>query len=220
MTDSGPGAHGGISLPPVRPTKIVCVGLNYGHHATEMNKAVPDEPLLFMKPPSALIGCGQPIELPPQSDEIHHEGELVVVLGKSLKDADETQAKAAIFGYTCGLDITARDIQRRENRYTRAKGFDTFAPVGPSITPADQFEPADHQLSCRVNGQLRQQSSLDDFIFPIPRVLSFISRVMTLYPGDLIFTGTPAGVGPIEHGDTVQVDIDGIGTLENPVIRR
>lgn len=207
-------------LAPVTPSKIVCVGLNYRHHAQEMDKEVPEQPLLFMKPPSALIGPDTPIELPAQSREVHHEGELVVVIGDRLSDADEQTASEAVFGYTCGLDITARDIQRREQRYTRAKGFDTFAPVGPCVRPATSFLPGDHRLMCRVDGQLRQQSTLDDFIFGVDAVLSFISSVMTLFPGDIVFTGTPAGVGPIEPGQIVDVEIDGIGRLENPVRHR
>ncbi len=207
-------------LPVSDPTKIVCVGLNYRQHADEMNKQVPEEPLLFLKPASALIGPGEAIELPPQSSEVHHEGELAILIGERLKDADPDTAERAIFGYTCALDITARDIQRREKRYTRAKGFDTFAPTGPAIALAPDFVPADHHLQCRVNGDLRQSSQLDDFIFDIPFVLSFISQVMTLHPGDLIFTGTPSGVGPITDGDLVTVEVDGIGRLENPVIAR
>ena len=204
-------------LTPVQPSKVVCVGLNYIHHAEEMNKAVPEEPLLFLKPPTAVIGPGEFIELPPASSEVHHEGELAIVIGNTLRDATEEEAMAAVFGYTCACDITARDIQRREKRYTRAKGFDTFAPMGPAIALAPGFIPAHHGLRCAVNGELRQESSLDDFIFPIPFVLSFISRIMTLAPGDVVLTGTPAGVGPIKSDDTVTVRIDGIGTLENPV---
>lgn len=207
-------------LPPTAPSKIVCVGLNYRRHAEEMNKDIPEEPLLFMKPPSALIGSGQAIELPEQSQEVHHEGELAIVMGELLRDGDAVAAGEAIFGYTCACDVTARDIQRREGRYTRGKGFDTFAPVGPSIALAADFEPGDHQVICRVDDQIRQQSRLDDFIFSIQEVVSFISHVMTLLPGDLIFTGTPAGVGPLHVGEMVSVEIDGIGRLENPVQRR
>lgn len=208
------------TLAPATPSKIVCVGLNYRRHAEEMNKSVPDTPLLFLKPPSAVVGPGEPIELPDASEQIDHEGELAVVIGRRIRNADEQAAAEAILGYTCGCDVTARDIQRAEQRYTRAKGFDTFAPLGPGIAPATQFTPADHQLTCRVDGQIRQQSPLDDFIFSVQRVVSFISTVMTLLPGDVIFTGTPQGVGPIEDGETVRVEIDGIGPLVNPVIRR
>ena len=207
-------------LCPVTPSKIVCVGLNYVHHAREMGKEVPDEPLLFIKPPSALVGPGDDIVLPPQSTEVHHEAELAVIIGDELSDADEAAAAEAIFGYTCALDISARDIQRREKRYTRAKGFDTFAPLGPAIALAPEFDPADQTLTCLVDGQRRQHTGLDDFIFGIDEVLSFISHVMTLVPGDVILTGTPSGVGPIVDGQVVTVEIGEIGTLVNPVVRR
>ena len=204
-------------LPPVVPTKIVCVGLNYARHAEEMSKEVPREPLLFMKPTTSLLAPGGTIELPPSSAEVHHEGELAVVVKSHLRRATEGEARAAIFGYTCANDVTARDIQRREQRYTRAKGFDTFCPVGPCVVYADSFDPAEHAIELRVNDEVRQESSLDDFIFGIPRVLSFISEIMTLHPGDIVLTGTPAGVGPMVAGDTVSVEIDGIGTLVNRV---
>lgn len=205
-------------LAPVAPSKVVCVGLNYRRHAEEMNKAVPDEPLMFMKPPTAVIGPGQPIELPVQSEEVHHEGELAVVVGKRAKSVDPLESSRVILGYTCANDVTARDIQRREKRYTRGKGFDTFCPLGPAVATADAFEPAQHTLECRVDGQVRQRSTLDDFIFPVAQVVAFVSRVMTLHPGDVILTGTPHGVGPIHDGEQVEVDIDGIGTLRNPVV--
>ena len=206
-------------LAPVTPSKIICVGLNYLRHAEEMNKPVPDEPLIFSKPPSAIIGPGEAILLPAQSQEVHHEGELAIIIGERLKDATREQSHQAILGYTCACDVTARDIQRREQRYTRAKGFDTFLPLGPAIALASGFEPSQAHLSSHVGDQLRQQSRLDDFIFSIEEVLSFISSVMTLVPGDLILTGTPHGVGPILHGETLRVTISGIGTLENPVLR-
>ena len=205
-------------LSPCSPSKIVCVGLNYQHHADEMNKSVPEEPLLFMKPPTSVIGPGESIQLPDASGEVHHEGELAIIIGATLEASEPQQAEQAIFGYTCACDVTARDIQRREKRYTRAKGYRTFAPLGPAIALARDFHPADHHLTCRVDGQLRQNSSLDDFIFSIPTVLAFISQIMPLWPGDVGLTGTPAGVGPIIDGQTVTVTIDGIGTLENPVI--
>lgn len=201
------------------PTKIVCVGLNYQHHADEMNKKVPEEPLIFLKPPSALNRHGGGIELPSQSELVHHEGELVVVIGERARKVSVEDAPRYIRGYTCGNDVTARDIQRRESRYTRSKGFDTFAPVGPVLVPAGEFVPAEHHITTRVNGEVRQHSSLDDFIFSIPACISFISHIMTLEPGDLIFTGTPSGVGPLEDGDTVEVEVDGIGTLTNLVRR-
>jgi 2-keto-4-pentenoate hydratase/2-oxohepta-3-ene-1,7-dioic acid hydratase in catechol pathway len=207
-------------LAPVRPTKVVCIGLNYQHHADEMDKSIPDEPLMFLKPPSAVIGPGQAIELPPQSSEVHHEGELAVVIGRKTRQIAAEDVSAHILGYTCANDVTARDIQRREQRYTRGKGFDTFCPLGPNIATADDFQPAEHVLSCRVDGEQKQTSTLDDFIFDIPYVVSFVSHVMTLLPGDVILTGTPMGVGPIVQGNVVEVDVDGIGVLRNRVEAR
>ncbi len=213
------GAQGELRLlAPATPSKVVCVGLNYRQHAAEMNKAVPDEPLVFMKPPTAVIGPDQPIELPAQSQLVHHEGELAVLIGRRAKSLEIEESSGVIVGYMCANDVTARDIQRREKRYTRGKGFDTFCPLGPAIASADSFTPADHTLVCRVDGQQRQRSRLDDFIFSIDRVVAFISHIMTLCPGDVILTGTPAGVGPLEAGNLVSVEIDGIGRLENPVI--
>lgn len=214
------GPEGAVELlAPAMPTKIVCIGLNYLHHAEEQGKAVPDEPLMFMKPTTALQHPGAPIELPPQSELVHHEGELAVVIGRPLKRASADEAAAGVAGYTCANDVSARDIQRRENRYTRAKGFDTFCPLGPVLVTADSWQPDDHRIALRVNGDERQSSRLDDFIFDVPTVVSFVSHVMTLLPGDVVLTGTPAGVGPLADGDTVEVEIDGIGVLENPVVR-
>ena len=204
-------------LAPAAPSKVVCVGLNYRQHAEEMGKPIPAEPLMFMKPPTAVIGPNQPIELPAQSEEVHHEGELAVLIGRRLKKASPEESLGAIMGYMCANDVTARDIQRREMRYTRGKGFDTFCPLGPCVATADTFEPAPHTLVCRVDGQRRQESKLDDFIFPVPTVVSFISHVMTLLAGDVVLTGTPAGVGPLRRGETVEVEIEGIGRLRNPV---
>jgi 2-keto-4-pentenoate hydratase/2-oxohepta-3-ene-1,7-dioic acid hydratase in catechol pathway len=206
-------------LAPSEPTKVVCVGLNYVHHAREMNKDVPEEPLLFMKPVSALTGgAGAEIHLPVQSELIHHEGELAVVIGRRARHVSVEDAMAHVLGYTCANDVTARDIQRRENRYTRAKGFDTFCPLGPALVTAERFDPNDHSVTCRVNGEVRQQSRLDDLIWKIPELVSFISHVMTLEPGDVVLTGTPAGVGELRAGDVVDVEIDGIGVLHNRVV--
>ncbi|MGM0555744.1 MAG: fumarylacetoacetate hydrolase family protein [Myxococcota bacterium] len=207
-------------LAPVRPTKVVCIGLNYQHHADEMNKTVPEEPLMFLKPPTAVIGPDEPIQLPPQSQEVHHEGELAVVIGRKTRQVADEDVSSHILGYTCAVDVTARDIQRREQRYTRGKGFDTFCPLGPNIVTAEAFQPDEHALSCRINGEEKQTSTLDDFIFDIPFVISFVSHVMTLLPGDIVLTGTPMGVGPIVAGDTVEVEVDGIGVLRNPVEHR
>ena len=204
-------------LAPATPTKVVCVGLNYQHHADEMGKEVPEEPMLILKPSTAVIATGEAIELPPESNEVHHEGELAVVIGRTGRRIHESEVGEHILGYTCANDVTARDIQRREMRYTRSKGFDTFCPLGPAIATADDFDPADHRLACRVDGEQRQTSTLDDFIFTVPEVISFVSRVMTLHAGDVVLTGTPSGVGVIESGDQVEVEVDGIGTLANPV---
>jgi 2-keto-4-pentenoate hydratase/2-oxohepta-3-ene-1,7-dioic acid hydratase in catechol pathway len=206
-------------LAPVEPSKIVCVGLNYRQHAAEMNKNIPPEPLLFMKPPTAIIGPGEPIELPAQAQMVHHEGELAVVVGKRAKNIDPEESQRVIVGYTCANDVTARDIQRREKRYTRGKGFDTFCPLGPALALADEFVAAEHLLTCSVDGVERQRSRLNDFIFSIDHVVAFISRIMTLMPGDVVLTGTPAGVGQLRAGEVVSVEIDGIGRLENPVVK-
>lgn len=202
-------------LPPTQPTKIVCVGLNYLHHAHEMNKQVPEEPLIFMKPTSALLAHGGAIELPPQSTLVHHEGELAVVIGERAKKVSKEDALGHVLGYTCANDVTARDIQRREKRYTRGKGFDTFCPLGPLLRLADGFDPAAQTVTLRVNGEVRQQSTIDDLIFKLDHIISFISHVMTLNPGDVILTGTPSGVGQLLDGDLVEVEISGIGILQN-----
>lgn len=208
------------ALAPSVPSKIVCLGRNYRRHAEELGNAIPDEPLIFLKPPSAVVPTETAIEVPPQSDEVHHEAELAVVIGRCARGVSAERAADCIAGYTCANDVTARDIQRREGPFTRAKGFDTFCPLGPALRPADGFEPADHRLVGRVDGEVRQSSPLDDFIFPIAEAVAFISDIMTLEVGDVVLTGTPAGVGPIAAGQTVEVEVDGIGTLENPVVRR
>ncbi|HEY8210558.1 MAG TPA: fumarylacetoacetate hydrolase family protein [Myxococcaceae bacterium] len=202
-------------LPPTEASKIVAVGQNYRKHAEELGKPVPPEPLLFIKPATALNAHGQPIYLPPDSAEVHHESELALVIGHRLKDADEAMAARSIFGLTCFNDVTARDIQRREVQHTRAKSYDTFACAGPWIET--ELPWADLRIVCRVNGQVRQDGRTSDMIFPPARLVSFISRVMTLLPGDLVSTGTPSGVGPLRDGDRVEVEIEGIGALANPV---
>jgi 2-keto-4-pentenoate hydratase/2-oxohepta-3-ene-1,7-dioic acid hydratase in catechol pathway len=225
---SGPGWADGTPLPgeryplsevtllhPTEASKIVAIGQNYRKHAEEMGKPVPPEPLIFMKPPTALNGPGQPIVLPPDSQEVHHEAELAVVIGRRLRDATEQQAAEAIFGLTCFNDVTARDIQRREVQHTRAKSYDTFACAGPWIET--QLSPANLRIIGRVNGQVRQDSRTSDMVFSPARLVAFISRIMTLSPGDLVSTGTPSGVGPLRKGDTVEVEIEGIGVLSNPV---
>jgi 2-keto-4-pentenoate hydratase/2-oxohepta-3-ene-1,7-dioic acid hydratase in catechol pathway len=207
-------------LEPVNPSKIVCVGRNYRDHVKELGNEVPVEPLTFFKPPSSLIAPGENIVLPVTlSDRIEYEGELAVVIGKMCRRIGaEEDVRPYIFGYTCADDITARDLQKKENQWTRAKGFDTFCPVGPFVT--DLIDPwKGVQVETRVNGEVRQSGSTSLFIFPLDMVLRYISRVMTLLPGDLILTGTPSGVGPLAHGDQVTVSIEGIGSLANPVIR-
>ncbi len=203
-------------LTPWLPGKIICVGRNYVDHAREHNAEVPDVPLLFMKPPTSVIGPGEGIILPPQSEQVEHEAELAVVIGRRIRNANADEAMASIFGYTIANDVTARDLQRRDGQWTRAKGFDTFCPLGPWIDT--DVNPHDLRIICRVNGQIRQLGSTRDMVFSVPQIVSFISGIMTLEVGDILLTGTPAGVGPLEAGDTVQVEIEGIGVLENPVL--
>jgi 2-keto-4-pentenoate hydratase/2-oxohepta-3-ene-1,7-dioic acid hydratase in catechol pathway len=202
-------------LPPTEASKVVAVGQNYRKHAEELGKPVPPEPLIFIKPATALNAHRQPIRLPPDSAEVHHESELALVIGHRIKDADEAQAAKAIFALTCFNDVTARDIQRREVQHTRAKSYDTFACAGPWMET--ELSPGDLRVLCRVNGQVRQDGRTSDMIFPPARLVSFISRIMTLLPGDLVSTGTPSGVGAIRDGDQVEVEIEGIGALVNPV---
>ncbi len=202
-------------LPPTTPSKIICVGRNYAAHAAEHAAEVPEIPLIFLKPPSALIGAGDTILLPPQSQQVEHEAELAVVIGKRGRWLPPETAADHILGYTIANDVTARDLQRRDGQWTRGKGFDTFCPVGPWIDT--EFDPADALITCRVNGETRQMGSTRDMVFRIPQLIAFISSVMTLEPGDLILTGTPAGVGPLLPGDTVEVEIEGLGILTNPV---
>jgi 2-keto-4-pentenoate hydratase/2-oxohepta-3-ene-1,7-dioic acid hydratase in catechol pathway len=202
---------------PSAASKIIAVGLNYRKHADELKKSLPEEPLIFLKPPTALNGHHHPILLPADSAEVHYEAELAIVIGQRLHRASEAEANRAIFGVTCFNDVTARDIQRREVQYTRAKSYETFACVGPWIET--EVSPTDLRLVCRVNGEIHQDSRTSDMIFSVPRVISFISKVMTLLPGDVVTTGTPSGVGALKAGDRVEVEIEGIGTLSNPVER-
>lgn len=200
---------------PLLPGKIVCVGRNYAEHAREQNVDVPEIPMLFLKPPSAVIGPGDTILLPPQSKQVEHEGELVVVIGKGGRWISAEEARAAILGYTVACDVTARDLQRRDGQWTRGKGFDTFCPLGPWIET--ELDPADVLVQTRVNGEMRQMASTREMMFPVEQLIAFITSVMTLNPGDIVLTGTPAGIGPLTHGDTVEVSVEGIGTLRNPV---
>jgi 2-keto-4-pentenoate hydratase/2-oxohepta-3-ene-1,7-dioic acid hydratase in catechol pathway len=202
-------------LAPVVPSKIMCVGRNYAAHAKESQAELPEVPLLFLKPPSSIIGPGETILLPPQSQQVEHEAELVVVIGKQGRWIPLEQAQNYILGYTIGNDVTARDLQRRDGQWTRGKGFDTFCPIGPWIET--DFDPADAIITCHVNGEMRQMASTRDMVFRVNQLIAFASSVMTLLPGDILFTGTPAGVGPLMPGDIVEATIDGLGTLSNPV---
>jgi 2-keto-4-pentenoate hydratase/2-oxohepta-3-ene-1,7-dioic acid hydratase in catechol pathway len=202
-------------LAPVLPGKIICIGRNYAEHAKEHQVEVPDLPLLFLKPPSAVIGPGDAILLPPQSQRVEHEGELVVVIGKCGRWISPEDALNYVLGYTLGIDVTARDLQRRDGQWTRGKGFDTFCPLGPYIET--DFDPTDAMLTTHVNGEMRQMASTRDMIFTVRQLVAYISSVMTLEPGDIIMTGTPAGVGPLLAGDKVKVTIEGLGELTNRV---
>ena len=202
----------------VRPTKIVCVGRNYVEHAKELGNPMPKEPLLFLKAPSALIEDGAAIVLPPQSRRVEHEGEIGVVIGTRLKGVDEGAATRGIAGITCANDVTARDLQQTDGQWTRAKGFDTFCPVGPRVVPLPELGGLGAlEVRCRVRGVERQRGRAADMAFSIPQLLAYISGIMTLEPGDLVLTGTPAGVGPLAPGDVVEVEIPGVGVLRNPV---
>ena len=198
-----------------RPGKIVCVGRNYREHAKELGNDVPAEPLIFLKPPSTVIREGQPIRLPELSQQVEFEGEIGVVIGRPLRHGSETDARAAIAGIVAVNDVTARDLQKRDGQWTRAKGFDSFCPVGPmGPAPSDL---ATLTVVTRVNGKERQRASAAEMVFGIPALLEYISAVMTLEPGDLVATGTPAGVGPLAEGDTVEVEIEGVSRVSNPV---
>jgi 2-keto-4-pentenoate hydratase/2-oxohepta-3-ene-1,7-dioic acid hydratase in catechol pathway len=202
----------------VRPGKIVCVGRNYVDHAAELGDPVPQAPLLFLKPPSAVIGDGEAIVLPPESIQVEYEAEIGVVLKAPLRRASIAQAEAAIAGITCVNDVTARDLQRSDEQWARAKGFDTFCPVGPRVVPIDPARLSGIEVRCRLNSETRQHGRARDMVFAIGALVAYISQVMTLEPGDLVATGTPAGVGVLRPGDTVEVDIPEVGILRNPVI--
>ena len=206
-------------LAPVLPSKVVCVGKNDQDHAEEMGGEVPDEPLIFLKPATSVVGPESRVVYPPQSSEVHHEAELAVVIGKLAKNVRAEDAGPYIFGYTAANDVTARDLQRKDGKWTRAKGFDTFCPLGPGIeTELDPLEKL--SIVCRVNGEVRQAGFTSEMIFGVSELIEFISSIMTLLPGDVILTGTPSGVGPVQPGDFMEVEIDGIGTLGNEVVKR
>jgi 2-keto-4-pentenoate hydratase/2-oxohepta-3-ene-1,7-dioic acid hydratase in catechol pathway len=198
-------------LAPVVPSKIVGIGLNYTDHASEVGLQPPAEPALFLKASSTVLEPGGAVVLPPQSKRVDYEGELAVIIGREARSVDRGDAASFVFGYTCGLDMTARDLQAADVQWTRAKNFDTFCPLGPWVET--ELDPADLALELRLNGDVRQSSRTSNMIFDVPYLVSFVSSVMTLYPGDVIMTGTPAGIGQVGSGDTVEVSIEGIGTL-------
>ena len=203
-------------LAPVTPSKIVCVGRNYREHAAELGNKMPDEPLLFLKAPSALIGPGDRIELPPESQQVEHEGELGVVIGRRARSlSPDDDPLSYVLGYTCVNDVTARDLQRKDVQFTRGKSFDTFCPVGPWIV--DDIDPANVEVTTRLNGHVKQHGNTSDMAFPVAFLIRYISAIMTLFPGDIIATGTPAGVSRMKHGDSVEVEVGGIGILRNPL---
>jgi len=205
-------------LPPVRPSKIVCVGRNYREHAAELGHDVPTEPLIFLKATSALLPPGGTVRRPKISQRVDYEGELGVVIGKTChQPAPDADIRQYILGYTCVNDVTARDLQNKDNQWSRAKGFDTFCPVGPLVT--DEIDPwAGVAVGTRVNGEVRQQGNTRDFIFALDVVIRYIAQAMTLFPGDLIPSGTPSGVGPLVAGDVVEVSVEGVGTLRNSIV--
>jgi 2-keto-4-pentenoate hydratase/2-oxohepta-3-ene-1,7-dioic acid hydratase in catechol pathway len=206
---------GATLLPPVTPTKIVCVGRNYAEHAKELGNEAPPEPILFLKPPSALLAPFGTIVRPPQSQRIDFEGELAVVIGREAKNVRENEWRDYVRGFACANDVTARDLQKKDVQFTRGKGFDTFCPIGPCLE--DALDPSDLRVTTRVNGEVRQDGRTSQMIFPVPFLVAFITSILTLIPGDVILTGTPAGVGPLNAGETVEVEVEGIGVLRNVV---
>ncbi len=202
----------------LRPSKIIGIGQNYRAHAAEMGKGIPEEPLMFLKPSTAVIADGMPIERPAGYERVDYEGELGVVIGKRARRVSREEALDYVQGYVCVNDVTVRDLQQKDGQWTRAKGFDTFCPIGPRIVPG--LDPTDLRITTRVNGVVKQDSSTSDLIFDVATLISFCSHHMTLEVGDVISTGTPSGVGPLRPGDVVEVEIAGIGILRNPVIAR
>jgi 2-keto-4-pentenoate hydratase/2-oxohepta-3-ene-1,7-dioic acid hydratase in catechol pathway len=202
-------------LAPVSPTKVIAIGRNYAAHAKELGHEVPSEPLIFLKAPSAIVGPGVAIVLPTVSQRVEHEAELAIVIGKRCKDVDEARAREVIFGYVPLNDVTARDLQRKDVQFTRAKSFDTFCPVGPWIET--ELDPRDVAVTARVDRQVKQHGRTRDMIFPIPMLVAYVSRMMTLEAGDIISTGTPEGVGPLVAGSVLETEVEGIGVLRNPI---
>ncbi|MGH2556509.1 MAG: fumarylacetoacetate hydrolase family protein [Actinomycetota bacterium] len=203
-------------LAPVLPSKVVCIGKNYVEHAQEMGDDVPEEPIIFLKPSTSVLGPGDPIPYPRISEQVDHEGELGVVIARLARRVKAEQAGNYILGFTCGNDVTARDLQRKDGQWTRGKGFDGFCPLGPWIETI--LDPSDLALECRVNGEIRQSARTSQLTFGPNELVEFITQVMTLLPGDVILTGTPAGVGPMKAGDRVEVEVEGIGVLENEMV--
>ncbi len=201
----------------LNPSKIVCIGLNYKKHAAELNMDLPAEPIIFLKPPTALCFHGDKIRYPEMSREVHYEAELGVVIGKKAQNIQIENAAKYIRGYVCANDVTARDLQKKDVQWTRAKGFDTFCPISTRIIPAKKVDPSKLEISALLNGKIVQHSTTADMIFNVFEIVSFVSQVMTLYPDDLILTGTPEGVGPMFRGDTISIIIDGVGELTNKV---
>jgi 2-keto-4-pentenoate hydratase/2-oxohepta-3-ene-1,7-dioic acid hydratase in catechol pathway len=226
-TDSDPNVRRGDSnalpngarlLPPCAPSKIVCVGRNYAEHAKELGNEVPQEPLLFLKPPSSLIATGDDIVYPKLSQRVDFEGELGVVIGKRARNVEASEAGDYILGYTIVNDVTARDLQRKDGQFTRGKGFDTFCAVGPCLVPKEDADFSSFRIRTLVNDEVKQDGSVNDMLFSVGAIVAYVTAVMTLEPGDLIATGTPPGVGPIQPGSSVRVEISGIGVLENAVV--
>jgi len=205
-------------LPPCVPSKIVCVGRNYAEHAKELGNQVPAEPTIFLKPPSSLIASGGVIVYPRLSHHLDYEGELGVVIGQRARNVKSSDAAGYILGYTCVNDVTARDLQRKDGQWTRGKGFDTFCPVGPCIVPRDEVDLAGLRVRTFVDGEKKQDASITEIIFGVNDIIAYVSGFMTLEPGDLIATGTPSGVGPLQPGSQVRIEIDGVGVFENTVV--
>jgi 2-keto-4-pentenoate hydratase/2-oxohepta-3-ene-1,7-dioic acid hydratase in catechol pathway len=210
---------GAMLLPPCVPSKIVCVGRNYAEHAKELGNEVPAEPTIFLKPNSSLLGSGGVIVYPRLSQRLDYEGELGVVIGRRARNVKSTDAAAYILGYTCVNDVTARDLQRKDGQWTRGKGYDTFCPVGPCLVPRDEIDSASLRVRTFVNGEKKQDAPISEMMFSVDDIIAYVSAFMTLEPGDLIATGTPSGVGPMEPGSEVRIEIDGVGALENTVAR-
>jgi len=209
--------EGAMLLPPCVPSKIVCVGRNYAEHAKELGNEVPAEPTIFLKPPSSLLGSSGVIAYPRLTQRLDYEGELGVVIGRRARNVKSADAPIYIRGYTCVNDVTARDLQRKDGQWTRGKGFDTFCPVGPCLVPRDEVDPASLRVRTFVNGEKKQDAPISEMMFRVDDIIAYVSAFMTLEPGDLIATGTPSGVGPMQPGSRVRIEIDGVGVLENTV---